>query len=95
MIDKHDAYDKKIDMCIKAHWRCFRCGRHLRLNEAQLAHRIPKHKKYIKKYGADVIHNTLNMFVSCDKCNSYALIDPATHPIEAEKLVEKIIDSLR
>jgi len=93
-LKKIDAIDQKIDMCIRSGWQCFRCKRHLSLNEAQLAHRIPKAKRYLKKYGPEIIHHPLNMRISCADCNSYALIDPATHPIEANELIDKIKEHL-
>lgn len=92
---KQEANDKKLEMYIKAGCRCFECGRHLRLSEAQLAHRIPKHKKYLKKYGPDVIHHELNMRISCSGCNSVALLDPATHPVEVAELVDRIREELK
>ena len=93
--EKHDAEDQKIGMCIRARWRCWRCGKHLRLGEAQLAHRIPKKKHWISAYGKEVIHHPLNMRVSCADCNSYANLDPAVHPEECERLVKEIKEKLK
>jgi len=87
---EQEAFDKKIDMLIRSKWMCFNCGKHLRLSEAQLAHKIPKTKLYLKQYGEDIIHHPLNMEVSCSDCNSYALLDPKTNPLESEALVELI-----
>ena len=90
--EKQEAFDKKIDMLIRAGWQCFKCKKHLRLSEAQLAHKIPKKKMYLQKYGPEIIHHPLNMEVSCADCNSYALVDPAANPIEAQEIVDKIED---
>ena len=89
-IQKHDANLKKFHAWINAYMRCQVCGKHLEFYNCELAHRIPKHKKYLKKYGPEIIHHPLNMRITCSKCNSRVLIDPATNPIEAEHLIKKI-----
>lgn len=92
---KIDAMDQKIEIGISSGWQCFNCGKHLRLSESQLAHRIPKAKRYLEAYGAEVIHHRLNMKLSCADCNSYALLDPATHPVETAELIEQIKETLK
>ncbi|MHC1623303.1 MAG: hypothetical protein ACXQTR_01780 [Candidatus Methanospirareceae archaeon] len=70
---------------------CEVCGKPVTLQTAQLAHRIPKTKGYIKRYGSEVIHHDLNIAVVCSlRCNSAVLLDPSTHPIEAQDLVQRI-----
>jgi len=72
---------------------CPVCGNPM--DAPQMAHRIPKHKKYLRRYGPAVIHNRLNMVAVCSlACNSAVLIDPATHPIEAGELAKTIRDDL-
>lgn len=88
------ANERKTELCIKARWTCQVCGKHLTPSTAQLAHRIPKHKKYLKRYGKAIIHHPLNMVVTCAACNSSVLLDPATHPIESQELIERIKEAL-
>ena len=57
----------------------------------QLAHKIPATKGYLKRYGKEVIHHPLNLATVCSlKCNDAVLLDPKTHPIEAEELIRRI-----
>ena len=88
--EKQDAIDLKYEMYSKAKGKCFYCNKQLTIYESQLAHKIPKHKKYLKLYGKEIIHHPLNMEISCVKHNSYALLDPATHPVEAAQLIHRI-----
>jgi len=88
--EKIEAMEQKERMYNQARGRCKYCNKALTFGDAQLAHRIPKHKKYLKKYGAVIIHHPLNMVITCDKCNSKALLDPATNPIQATELVEEM-----
>jgi hypothetical protein len=60
-----------------------------RYGTAQLAHRIPQGKRWLRKYGAEVIHSPLNMALTCSlKCNG--AVDIRNHPIEIAALVAKI-----
>lgn len=70
---------------------CEVCKNRMPFSQAQLAHRIPATKAYIKQYGAAVIHHQLNLaLVDCLKCNAAVLLDPKTHPVEAAELINKI-----
>lgn len=89
-----DASEQKFGMWRAGNFRCFVCEKPLLFEEAQFAHRIPKHKKYLKKYGAAIIHHRKNGRITCAKCNSKVLLDPATHPIEAAELIEEIKEDL-
>jgi Fe2+ or Zn2+ uptake regulation protein len=87
--------EKKIEILNKRGWLCEKCGKPLDVRNAQLAHRIPQTKGYLKQYGKDVIHHELNMACVCSLgCNSAILLDPKTHPIEAKELIEKIKERL-
>jgi hypothetical protein len=87
---KQELNDKKIiDIAIQR--LCAVCKKPLTLDNAQYAHRIPKHKKYIKKYGKEVINSRFNLALVCSlKCNCAVLLDPATHPVEAAELIKQI-----
>ena len=89
-LEKLEAYEMKALWHTQALGLCEVCKEWIPLDESQLAHRIPKHVKYVKKYGKSVIHHRFNMALTCAGCNSRVLIDPATHPVEVAELVEKI-----
>jgi 5-methylcytosine-specific restriction endonuclease McrA len=87
--------EERITLMFKRGCRCEVCGKPLHLGNLQLAHRIPKAKGYLKQYGKEVVHNPLNLATVCSlKCNDAVLLDPKTHPIEAQELVRKIKDAL-
>lgn len=75
--------------------RCYVCGKNLR-EPWDMAHRIPKHDKYLKKYGGEVIHHRFNIRGTCrGACNDAVLLDPATHPVEAGELIAEIMEDLK
>ncbi len=83
--------EKKIAILSERGWLCEVCGQPLTMSNAQLAHRIPQKKRYLSEYGKDVIHHKLNVACVCSNtCNDAVLIDPATHPVEAMRLIERI-----
>ena len=58
-------------------WRCARCGRSLGAG-AQRAHRIPQSVWALKRYGAAVIHDDLNVAAVCgNSCNDAMSFGPA------------------
>lgn len=78
-------------MLNKVGWLCEVCGKRLTVQNAQLAHRIPQTKGYMKRYGRRVLHHEYNLACVCSlRCNAHVLIDPKTHPIEANRLIGKI-----
>jgi len=87
-LEKIEANERKQQYHLLAKGKCYFCGKSISLTQAQLAHRIPK--GYVKKYGEAVIHHPYNLRITCDRCNSKALLDPKTHPLEAQKLVDEI-----
>ena len=65
------------------------------MQSPQLAHRIPKTKAYLRRWGKEIIHHRLNLVAVCGlRCNAAVLLDPATHPIESEALVDQIRSEL-
>lgn len=74
---KFEANERRQQRIIDANYTCQVCGKRFPESELQLAHIIPKHLRYIKKYGKKVIHHDLNMVVTCSKCNSSVLLNPA------------------
>ena len=77
---------------------CPVCKRNMILEscEPQWAHKIPQTKANIKYFGNEVIHHRLNRELVCSlKCNSSVLINPATRPLKAARLLEKISEDLK
>lgn len=72
-------------------YRCEVCGEPVTPWTMQLAHRIPKSKMNLRKYGKEVIHHDLNLAVTCSlQCNSAVII----HGIDEQKLVNQIEEVL-
>lgn len=91
-----EANENKLRLLSERGWICEVCGKPLSLCIAQLAHRIPKTKFYLKKYGKDVMHHSFNLACVCSlRCNSQVLCDPATRPVEAERLLNEIYEDLK
>lgn len=80
------AQQQRVRIWNREQGRCFVCGG----EGYELAHRIPKTKAYLKRYGKEIIEHDLNKLLTCSACNQSVLIDPKTHPIEAAELVEQI-----
>jgi uncharacterized membrane protein YccC len=88
-----EAMEQRTRLINRARGRCEVCGK--MLVNPQVAHRVPQHKRYLRRYGKAVIHHPLNLKVVCSlRCNSAVLLDPATHPIEAEELIQRIKEDL-
>jgi len=93
--DKLEAIEKKQKIIAERGFRCEVCGKPVSYQTASLAHRIPKAKSYLKRYGEDIIHHRMNLAVVCSlRCNSAVLLDPKTHPIESDELIKKIKEEL-
>jgi len=73
---------------------CAGCGESVnRYGTAQLGHKIPQGKRWIRKYGAEVIHSPLNMALTCClRCNGK--VDIRNRPLEIAALVAKIKETL-
>ena len=90
-----EVYDMKVQKCEDQHYRCGVCGEVINPYKCQLAHRIPKTKYLLKKYGRKIIHHRLNLVAVCSlKCNAAVLCDPKTRPIEAQALIDEIRENL-
>jgi 5-methylcytosine-specific restriction endonuclease McrA len=93
--ERFEYQENRIRLMVERGCTCEVCGKHLDCGNLQLAHRIPKRKIYLKQYGKEVIHHPLNLATVCSlKCNDAVLLDPKTHPIEAQELIRKIKDAL-
>jgi len=94
-LEKQEANERKVEAYFKARCRCLECGISISLPACHWSHRIPKTKGYLEKYGDAVINHPMNMVITCSKCNSRVLLDPKTHRIEAQDLVDEINEDLR
>ena len=91
--EKESAEQLKLQILSEQNYSCAVCGKTFSCtNLPELAHRIPKHKWILKKYGGKVVHHKLNLKATCSKCNSAVLVDP--HKIEGKELLDKIINAL-
>ena len=89
--ERFEYQENRIRLMIERGCTCEVCGKPLHLGNLQIAHRIPKAKRYLKQYGKEVIHHPLNLATVCSlKCNDAVLLDPKTHPIEAAELIRRI-----
>ena len=93
--EKLEANEKKQRIIAERGFRCEVCGKPVNYSTAQLAHRVPKTAYNLKHYGSEVINHELNLAVVCSlKCNSAVLCNPASRPVEAHELIEKIKEQL-
>ena len=91
--EKEAAEEQKRKIWMQQGGRCAECKLPLPWEESQAAHRIPKHKWIIKKYGAEVIHHRFNIKVThCGNCNDAVMIMPESVP--ALKLIKEIQEDL-
>jgi hypothetical protein len=51
---------------------CWLCGQYLHGTNSGRAHRIAQNKANVKKYGRSILDHNLNIYMSCNECNSYA-----------------------
>jgi len=94
--ERFDYQENRIRLMVERGCKCEVCGKPLHLSNLQIAHRITKAKSYLKQYGKEVIHHPLNLATVCSlRCNSAVLLSPATHPLEAAELIERIRENLR
>ena len=91
--EKLEANEKKIQIYNARNGTCEVCGKIIPQSEAQLAHRIPKTKMYLKKYGKEIIHHRLNLALVCGlECNSKVNI--GNKPMEVEYIVDRVKEQL-
>lgn len=86
--EKEEAIEQKARIIRDQGGLCSKC--HLPLTfPAEAAHRIPKSKHNVIKYGWNVINHRYNLRVTHKDCNSGVLIGNA-RPEEQAKLIEAI-----
>lgn len=86
---------------VEQHGKCAACGKYFKYGEKiELAHILPQRKWIIKKYGAEIIHHTMNMKAThAGSCNSDVQMSPnKTEAVEAhvkaikQELMQQILD---
>lgn len=85
--------DTRREVGARDGWRCRFCGC-ADQSRLQLAHRVPKDKRYLRRWGPLVIHHALNLVLTCDTCNYKAEVDPKTRPIEADQIIAEILTAI-
>ena len=91
---KFAANEMREEIFAAAGYRCEVCGGWLRYGQPQAAHRIAATKANLKKYGAEVIHNRLNLAATCSSaCNASVLIQHK--PVRMVRLLELIAEDLK
>lgn len=73
---KFEANERKQQRIINSRNRCEVCGKYFANERLQLSHIIPKHKAYLKKFGAEIIHHDYNLILACEKHNSSVMLNP-------------------
>lgn len=89
--EKLEAEEKKIRIYNIRAGICEVCPKIISYSQAQLAHRIPKSKVNLKKYGKGIIHHPKNLALTCSlECNSKVNIN--NNPGAIEELLKEIED---
>lgn len=81
-----EAMEKRTRIMEATRGECARCG----APALYLAHRIPKRKEFLQKYGPTIVHHEFNLCPCCTRpeCNDYW--DIQNHPVLQEHLVMAI-----
>lgn len=86
---KFEANELRMQIFESVGWRCEVCGALLLEGCPQLAHRIPKTKGNLEKYGKAIIHHRFNLVaVESLACNS--AVNIGGHPGAIFALVDRI-----
>lgn len=91
-LEKLEANERREEQVRKQKF-CAVCGAPLRWGQPQWAHRIPKTKYFLEKYGDEIINHPKNLKLVCSLyCNDKVNIQ--NHPIEIRELVKDIRESI-
>jgi hypothetical protein len=72
--EKLAANDMREELFAAATWHCVWCGGPLAVHgSAQLAHRVPKTKAFLMKWGPEVINDPLNLVPVCSLAHNDAV----------------------
>lgn len=92
--EKLEIEERKAERILKAMNHCSECDNYFPSSKLQFAHRIPKYKSYVEKYGYEVIHHEKNTPITCPDCNIKVSLNPSSNPVEAQELVDEIMKEL-
>ena len=92
--DKRAIEQLKYDMTVEQGCRCYVCRESFGMDVlSQMAHRISKAERHIKKYGYEVIHHRFNIRITCADCNSSVMIN-SSKTLLVDKLIKRIHEDL-
>lgn len=95
MTTREQVMETKLRLLNGRGSRCEVCGKPVTLESCQLAHRVPKTKHNLKTYGKRIIHHDINLAVVCSlRCNSAVLCNIATNPVEAGRIISRIVEAI-
>lgn len=88
---KADAEEMRQDLFNAANWICLVCQKSLvHYGTAQLAHRVPRRKSMLMRWGEEVINHPLNMVPVCSlKCNDSVSL--GTVKAQTKDILERIV----
>ena len=92
--EKMDAEELRQKIFERDGWKCAHCGKSVYVHGTpMLCHRIAATKANLKKYGAEIIHHSLNMLSGCSIgiCNDSAMVHGT---VETEELVDQILEAI-
>ena len=82
-----EVTEMKIRLHAERGGYCQTCMKPVSVEQTQLAHRVPKTKGNLKKYGKQIIHHELNLAITCSlECNAAVLI----HGLPEDDLIARI-----
>ncbi len=86
--------EMKVELWNAAGGLCLVCGKPLRIENAELAHRIPQRRWCFAKWGPAVIHHARNLVLTHrGACND--AVSLGNHPVAMERLAAEIEAELR
>jgi 5-methylcytosine-specific restriction endonuclease McrA len=72
---------------------CGSCGKPINVTDSELAHRIPKRRWTLAKWGPMILHHRKNLVLTHPgACNDAASI--GNHPVEMDRLAREIGDGI-
>jgi len=80
--------EMKLEKCHEQGYECPVCHEYVDMETGELAHKIPKSKWCLAKWGPEILHHRFNVDLVHHKCNDAVSI--SNHPVEMEALAEKI-----
>ena len=89
--------ETRMNVAIRAGFKCECCGSPLPIDEGELAHQIPQRKHMVGKYSAGVVHHNMNFkWMHPGPCNAAASIggDPVACGELANQIRMRILEDV-